>query len=851
MHVQKGELIAIVGEIGSGKSALLQSVIGELLCLEGRWQMDGRIRYVSQTPWIIDSTLHNNIRLSRILASDDKLYEKVFKDCELEADIKPFLEGDKIEIGARGVNLSGGQRARVGIARELYAGGDIFLFDDCFSALDPQVADKIFKKIILSELQNQTRIVVTHAFHLASLAPRIIVLKQGKIVEEGSYSELISKNGEFVRLQSGSSSASLSVSNVEKAKDEKTVKVKEVISAKAQEEAVTSRKLETKAVGGINWRYYLKLIQLGGNLNFLLSVIVFFLAEIMMVLIQWWLAMWTENYFSGTMWFYTAIYSTFAILFCIFLLCRKYMLAYFQYQLSLMSQLQLVEVLLHTPITWFDFTPIGRIVNRAVKDQSIVDYLGIGLASAVQKCVSLIVSIAVIGIITPYFFLLMIVLLGFYLFWYITSIQAARDARRLVSINHSPMYGLFNEILDGLINIRQSNLEEVFLDRQHSILDTSARSFLFKAYCSRWINLRISLLGVFAVIGSCIFLSYNDSIVLGALAGYSLLNSISIASKLGSMLLTFTDVETSMASMERICEYIEGNPQEKSYDEKRPSSPTWPGQGKIVIQNLSVKYQPQLTPALKDISLVIPSGQKIGVVGRTGSGKSSFTLAILRLLEPLDEGDQPHITIDDENIELIGLRYLRQNIGIIPQDPILFSGTIRSNLDLFDKFQDEEIIQAISKVNMLSVLKRKVEEMESNEMTKEGYVQIPTEEKKITDEQVMNYKVGERGDNFSIGERQLLCIARALIKSPKILIMDEATASVDEATDHNVQEMVRSEFKNATVIIIAHRVKTILECNKIVVLDNGRLIEYDTPTNMIQRKTGFLYDSLQKSEVKN
>lgn len=862
MHIKRGELVAIVGAIGSGKTALMQSLIGELLCLEGSKQIGGRVRFVSQVPWIINSTISENIRISRQEPANEPLYQQVFKSCQLHIDVQQFIEGDKEEIGARGINLSGGQRARIGIARELYAEGDVYLFDDCLSALDPQVASSIFQKVILGTLEGKTRIFVTHSFHLISQATRIIVLKEGSIVEEGSYKELIANKGEFSRLQSGSTAESLALKVSAEEKTTLELQKKEMLSRTISLSMIgkINKNLgETKAVGGISWSYYGKLITMGGVWKFIISIFVFFFVEITTVLIQWWLAMWTSNYFNGTFWYYTAIYAALSILFCISLLLRKLTLAYFQYYLSLQSQLQLVNVLLHTPISWYDYTPIGRIVNRAVKDQSVLDGLGYSVTSACQKGISLLVSIAVIAFITPYFFVLFLILFGFYVYWYSTSIQASRDARRLVSMNHSPMYGIFNEILDGLINIRLANLSHLFLNRQHSYLDVCARSFLFKAYCSRWVNVRISMLGAFAVTGASVFLAFEKDAVLGAVAGFSLLNSISIARKLGQLLLAINDVETNMSSMERVCEYIEENPQERPYDQLVPAEENWPNKGKIEVNSLTIKYQPHLKSALRGLSFTVNPGEKIGVVGRTGSGKSTLTLALLRMSEPHIDNFAPqaqHIIIDGEDVEFLGLKFLRKGIGMIPQEPVLFSGTIRSNLDPFDKYSDAEIVSVLSRVKVTPILKRKVEDLDKIEEERvEGsaYKPVKMQEEKgeevITDKDMLGLEVRERGDNFSLGERQLICIARALLKNPKILIMDEATASVDEATDWCIQEMIRGELKNTTVIIIAHRLKTILECNRIIVLEKGRLVDFDTPHNLIEKKSGFLYESLQKSSA--
>jgi ABC-type multidrug transport system fused ATPase/permease subunit len=276
------------------------------------------------------------------------------------------------------------------------------------------------------------------------------------------------------------------------------------------------------------------------------------------------------------------------------------------------------------------------------------------------------------------------------------------------------MYGIFNEILDGLINIRLSKLESLFLNRQQGYLDNCAKSYLFKCYCSRWVNLRISLLGAFAVTGASIFIALDKEFIMGAIAGFSMLNSLSIATSLGQLLLAINDVEVNMASMERICEYIETNPQELPYDAFPPAKGQWPSQGKIEVRNLTVRYQPHLKSALKSVSFAIGPGEKIGVIGRTGSGKSTLTLALLRLTEPFMDVLEPqghHIFIDEEDVEFMGLKYLRKNIGMIPQEPILFSGNIRSNMDPFNNFTNEQIIGMLGKVRILPMLKRKVEEM--------------------------------------------------------------------------------------------------------------------------------------------
>jgi len=857
LHIKKGELVAIVGEIGSGKSAILQGMIGELIRIKGFEEIGGIIRYVPQTPWIINSTIENNIRLN-ITTSDisREKYEQIFSDCDLDIDVRLFPDRDQAEIGARGVNLSGGQRARIGIAREILAGGDIFLFDDCLSALDPQVAAKIFSRVILNGLKDRTRIFVTHAFHLAALTERIIVIKDGKIVEQGKYEDLLKLNGEFCRLQAGGTTGSIATREIlksispvkkKKSKKEKVEKMGNPDNQKQQAEKNLVNNQEKKAIGHISWFHYWKLLKYGGAMKSVFGIISFFIVDILMAIIQWWLAIWTSNKYGKGIMFYAIIYSLFSLLYCLSLFIRKMIIAYFQYNISLKSQTALVKNLLHAQITWFDNNPVGRILNRAVKDQAIVDYLGTAIAGAAQKCVSLIVSFCVIGIITPYFLLALVFLVSLYIYWYNHSIQAARDARRINSINHSPMYAIFNEILDGLINIRLGNLENVFMSRQQNYLDTSVRSMIFKEYCSRWINLRIEILGAFAVASASIFLAFEKGSILGSIAGFSLLNSISIASKLGSMLLAITDVETSMASTERISEYINDTPLEKSYTQEVPRLKNWPNKGEIDISELSTSYKSDGRLVLINLNFHVNPGEKIGVVGRTGSGKSTLSLALLRILEPV----HPHnistrIKIDGIDAESIGLKYLRSSIGIIGQEPILFSGTIRSNLDPFNLYSDDNLLNVLEKVQVMPMLKKKVEEewieQHMKDQQKHEYNILLQDPRNS----VLSLIVRERGENFSLGERQLICLARVIAKHPKILILDEATASVDEATDSRIQEMIRQEFKNTTVVIIAHRVKSLMECDKILVLDEGRIQGFDSPKNLIEKKSGFFYESVKQ-----
>lgn len=856
IHIKKGELVAIMGASGSGKSAFLESLLGELICLEGSRGIGGRVRYVSQTAWIINSTISENIRISRLDPPDEEWYQHCFKNCQLDVDAKQFLEGDNEELEARGFNLSGGQRARIGIAREIYADGDVFLFDDCFSALDSQVSTSIFQKIILDDLKGKTRVFLTHSFSMASQASQILILKEGKVVEQGTYSELLAKNGEFVRLHSGSKVAENLLHPIPPTEylviEDQKKEMRSRLSSTNKDNEIIPQK-ETKAVGSISWTVYCDLVKMGGAFLFIMAFFVLFVVEVMTLIVQWWLAIWISDYFSSSFDFYARMYALFAIIYFFILILRKFALNYFQYYLSIKSQLKLVNVLLHTKMSWFDITPIGRIVNRAVNDQSIVDKLGQSVTAAIQRGLSLLASIIAIGIITPKFFVLFAVLFGFYIHFYYSTIIASRDARRLMSMNLSPIFVLFNEILDGMINIRLANLGELFINRQYLYLNTFARSFMFKNYCSRWINLRISILGALAVTGACFFLAYDRDERLGSMAGFSLINAIYIIKKLAQLLLSISDVETEMSSMERICEYIECCPPEKSYDLDPPPSPDWPKEGKIEVSNLSIKYQPNMRSALKKINFVINPGEKIGVIGRTGSGKSTLALALLRMADPIldvPNSQEKHIFIDGVDVELLGLRYLREAISMIPQEPILFSGTIRRNLDPFDRYHDDNLIRVLEKVNIYHILTKKWAESRKEVDNKEGYVQIPMEEEILSDKDILGVEVRERGDNFSLGEKQLICIARALLKNPKILIMDEATASIDEATDYFIQEIIRKDLKNTTVIIIAHRLKTIMECNKIIVLQDGRLIDFDSPENLINKKSGFFYESLQQSAEK-
>ena len=859
IHVSNGTLCSIVGPVGSGKSTLCSAILNEAVLGEGsRVALHGSVAYVAQTAWILNKTVRDNILFG--LPYDKERYEQVIDACSLRHDISILEDGDQTEIGERGINLSGGQRQRISLARAAYSQSDVFIFDDPLSALDPEVAQKVFEECIQGLLAGKTRLLVTNNLQFLSECDFIVAFsKHGKIVEQGTYTDLMAdKRGEVTRLLRGIAPSRRSVVN--------EVIVDEVKMDDTKSNAIDAKNLMTKEerqTGSVKLNVYLKYIQAGGGyLFFSFIFFTYMLSTGTNVMTTVWVAMWTADAPSGyangkSETFYIVGYALLSLLLGFMTFIRSYAIAAFGVRSSFVLHGDVLRSVLKAPMSFFDTTPTGRILSRFSKDMFTVDN---EIADFVDLFVFIVLQLIVVMIsivvITPYF----AVALPFLGYLYIRAMnyfrQVSRETKRLESVARSPVYSQFSETLGGLSTIRAYGKSSKFIQSFGGLLDLNSRTIYVNKSSDRWLATRLEGIAS-CVVGLSAFFATSAVVSNGAsvgdpsnfasFAGISLSYAVTATGMMQFVVRAFAQVEAAMNSVERIAYYTEEIPHEaamtsKELESEKPStlmntaqkvvaatgsvlypSKEWPTSGSITLTGLKMKYRPETPLVLKGLDVKINAGERVGIVGRTGSGKSSMLLILMRLVEPFFTDDElksetyeAPLIIDGVDVMRIGLFDLRSKVGIIPQSPVLFSGTIRSNLDPFNDFSDEEIWGALEKCRM----------KEAVAVMMDGLLS----------------RVAEYGENLSQGQRQLLCLGRAVLKKSHILLLDEATSSVDFETDRLIQMTIREAFKGCTVLTIAHRVNTIMDSDKILVMKDGVVSEFDSPEVLLQNKESIFSD---------
>mmetsp|Transcript_20870 Transcript_20870/g.30630 ORF Transcript_20870/g.30630 Transcript_20870/m.30630 type:complete len:499 (+) Transcript_20870:3084-4580(+) len=480
-------------------------------------------------------------------------------------------------------------------------------------------------------------------------------------------------------------------------------------------------------------------------------------------------------------------------------------------------------------MSFFDTTPIGRIVNRFSKDVYILDEKLVlalrGFLNALSRVIS---TIFVISFITPYFTLCVIPVLIFYINQQRFFNQTYRELKRLDAVSRSPLYALLQETLDGVSTIRAYNAEPAFITRLTKILDENQNACFLVTTAQCWLGVRLEMVGTLIIFAACMFAVLEHSSQAGnetfaGLAGLSISFALSVTQYVNWTIRWSAELEVDMIAVERIKQYCRIDSEAPHTTPIDESLVNWPFSGEIIFSSAHLRYRPNLPLVLKGLDIHIPAMSKVGVVGRTGAGKSTLMVSLLRLVE-LASGS---IEIDGVDISQIGLKLLRSKISVIPQDPVLFAGTVRSNLDPFTIYTDERLKEVLQRVGLMG---GDVERVPSNHS-----LSSTSGQNKAMAIKSLDYEVLEGGSNCSVGQKQLLVIARALLCGAKIIIMDEATASVDADTDARIQRVMRSEFKGSTCITVAHRINTIFDSDYILVMDDGRAAEFDRPDTLLQR----------------
>ncbi|XP_059141156.1 multidrug resistance-associated protein 1-like [Physella acuta] len=861
MSVDEGKLVAVVGTVGSGKSSLLSALLGEMQIIEGRVNIKGSLAYVSQQAWIQNDTLKNNILFGRPL--DQKLYDKCLNACALRPDLNILPAGDLTEIGEKGINLSGGQKQRVALARAVYSQSDIYLLDDPLSAVDSHVGQHIFDQVISEAglLKRKARILVTHGIQFLPRTDHIIVMTGGQISEAGHFKDLMTHNGPFAKLitlltqkvdQDDTTSKELKelqeifLKQMSEAKNENKGtaidilrKISSTITQISEKKEILSeeRKLqqsqqdtlveeEMVATGNVRLGVYKQYAKSIGF--FYLSLIILFHAGYTAFSMgsSVYLSIWTDDTNLGnfTKWpsnstqrmdqnnFYIGIYGIFGILQTLFVMGYSLTESFRSIHASRKLHSSMLQCILHAPMSFFDTTPVGRIINRFSKDMDDVDeQIPMTFHYSIECGLVVLSSVIIISYSTPIFLPFLLPLAVFYFFIQRFFITTSRQLKRLGAKTTSPIFNHFSETLTGASVIRAFGAEKRFVQEADSKVDLN-QIFMFITYSSdRWLGVRLEFVGNVVTFAAATIAVATRDVISGGIMGLSITYAFQVTGNLNWLVRMTSDLESHVVSVERIIQYTELD-SEAAWDNFMYKSPVgWPTTGHVKIENLSLRYRDGLDFVLKSVSFEVNAQEKVGIVGRTGAGKSSLTQALFRLVEPAGG----KIIIDEIDISQLGLHDLRSKITILPQDPVIFEGTLRTNLDPFSEFGEDALWVALEHAHLKSFVESLADKLD--------------------------HQCGEGGENLSVGQRQLLCLGRALLRKTKILILDEATAAVDMETDELIQTTIRQEFQNCTILTIAHRLNTIMDYNRILVLDKGEVKEYDTPQNLLKNTDGIFY----------
>lgn len=806
--------------------------------LTGSVGLSGVVGYCPQQAWIQNATLRENVLFGQPF--DQQRYDEAIRVAALERDLTQLPDGDLTEIGEKGINLSGGQKQRVNLARAVYFGADTVLLDDPLSAVDAHVAQHLFDELILGALHGRTRLLVTHQLHFLPRVEYVVLLKDGEIAEQGTYQELMAQEGELARLvkahvvteeqqqsppaaaESKSSpsapaaptvdpNAAASASVTKKEKDTAaattTTPASPTSAAGGPSKTKPLMTAEERATGGVSgemYMYYFKAMGSGWVLILLFASVVF--AQLARVAMDVWLAAWSSSKYDISTIAYRVVFALLGITQGAIVMGATSLGAKAGSDAALNLHDRSFSKVLRAPTSFFDTTPIGRVLNRFSKDQDVIDSMlpetMRGLLNMMLTAVSTLVLICAVS---PWFTLALVPIVFLYYYTQQVYRPTSRELRRLDNLCRSPLFAHFSETLTGLPTIRAYKQQPLFIQTNLQRLNVSTQPYFLWNICQRWLWVRLDLCGGLIVFFSALVPVINRSSTETGLAGLSISYAISITTTLMWMVRQTVEAEGQMNSVERCKFYAEQiqeeAPAEMPADQSLP--PRWPERGLVQYRHVSMRYREELPLVLQELTADIQPQERIGIVGRTGAGKSSLVSLLFRVVEPAGGS----IDIDGVTTSSLGLRTLRSRLAIIPQDPVLFSGTLRSNLDPFDHHSDTDVWAALQRAH----LKETVTKM---------------------DKQLLS-TVNEGGDNWSVGQRCQICLARALLRNASVLVMDEATASVDMETDAFIQDSLRQHF-GGTLITIAHRLNTIIDYDRVMVLDHGRLVEYASPAELLR-----------------
>ncbi|KAJ3351385.1 hypothetical protein GGF32_004313 [Allomyces javanicus] len=849
LTIPRGALVAIIGATGSGKSTLLSGLMGELHVSRGTVQVNARrVAYCPQHPWVHHGTVRDNVVFGR--AFDAAQYRRAIRLAALDRDLAVFPAGDRTEIGERGSTLSGGQLARMSLARALYGEPEVLLLDDPTSAVDARVASFLFKHTLAgAELKGSTRIVVTNALHYVPLCDYAVVVKDGTVVEQGPVTELMARDGELARkmhaLRGSTESDTSDTESVTSAAGvlgtldppfpgsgsphadsddlEITPDTLDSMSddddddgddgggggGKAPTMATHSptngalMQAEERSTGAVAWAVYRDYLgALGGARSVAVILASLVLVQVFRVGGDLWLSAWTANSLHLPATTYLGAYFGWAVVQAVASVVYVSQFALAGLRASRAIHDQAVERIVRLPLAFFETTPLGRIVSRFSKDQDQLDTTLVDTFRMFLNTLATVVStLMIIVVASPLFAVPLVPLLAVYYvlqrFYRATSI----DLRRLEALSRSTLYARFTESLAGASVIRANAAQPRFLASLARDMDVNNRPAFLTICAQRWLAIRIQSIGNVLVLAAALLGVTSTDPARAAMVGLSLTYALQVTASLSWCVRQAAETEQQMNATERLLHYA--NKLETEADDVVDGAvpKEWPMRGEIVMQDVTMSYRAGLEPVLRGVSLRIPAGCKCAIVGRSGAGKSSLVAALFRLTE-LTGGS---ICIDGIDVARIGLADLRSRITIIPQQPFLFSGTIRANLDPSELVDDAVLWDCLDRAGIKAFVE-----------SQQGHLDTLVQ-----------------AEGLSLGQQQLLCLARALVHKSQILVMDEATAAMDQATDAVVQDVIRHEFAHATVVTIAHRLNTIIDYDMVVVMAAGHVAEVGAPAELL------------------
>ncbi|XP_015117545.1 multidrug resistance-associated protein 4 [Diachasma alloeum] len=868
-EIERGKVYIVIGAVGSGKSSLISAILGEMSITEGHVDINGSISYASQEAWIFGSTVRQNILFGQ--PYDPHRYEEVVKVCALPSDFEQFPLGDQTILGERGNSLSGGQKARINLARSVYRKSDIYIFDDPLSAVDTQVGKYLFEECVEKYLEGTTRILVTHQLQYINGSNEILLVEHGKLEKFRNYDELLSARSEYSKLLACNSTADPDSNNPEIADRKASLHVETAASqipqvpvdaAAAEEDdngMEIANSLEKTSRGTVAGSIFINYLKSGNNWLLIVAVALFLVVTQVAVTsydmffpklvsaeekrFNDYLRSRNSNASLATIAdeydiepAYTGIFTYTGITLSIFVFGMTQSVLFYMVCMKSSQCLHdnAFSALIRTGMQFFSMNPSGRILNRFSKDIDAIDDL---LPKTLQDAaIAMTITCGVIVItctINP-IFLVSFALITYALYWIARIyVKISKNLKRLEAVMKAPVFTHLNLTMNGLMTIRAFGGQELLMVEFDRFQDGhSSAWFMFTATSAAFgfsLDVFCWVLTIIVTFGLLLASGYS-----GPEVGLAITSITSITSLLQWGVRQYAEVLNQMMSVERVLEYSSLVPEdtsdhvdpakgekikrEESKNQKsKPTKPAnWPTEGAITFKHVFMRYSDDEPAVLNDVDFMIKPREKIGIVGRTGAGKSSMISALFRLTKI--EGI---IEIDGVDTASISLEDLRRHIAIIPQEPVLFSGTLRKNLDPFNEFSDHALWTALEQVELKDAVVREANGLDG--------------------------KVVDKGGNFSVGQRQLVCLARAILRNNKILVLDEATANVDPHTDMLIQKTIRSKFMTCTVLTIAHRLNTIMDSDKIIVMDNGRIVEFDHPYVLLKNRHGKFSSFVKKT----